>query len=278
MDSYTKNGLLLILIGLLFAAISTLLSGLFFYMIPIENTSNFIGYILSASFGGIGGLISLIGAILLIAGRKEFGEKHQKYIIYALVIFIAGMIISGVIVGIGIFFTISDYMTEASAISNTNLAPVVFISTVVGAITGGLTYVFALYELENKKGRYVLYAAFILSVVIAIIIGVFSMGLIDELYSDILTDPSSMDFSSSFTFSSNISEYSIFGAISSVLWIIAVYIPYKRIKDGDLVPKKVEEYNPSSPPSERICPNCKKDIPTDANICPYCGKHFETYY
>lgn len=27
----------------------------------------------------------------------------------------------------------------------------------------------------------------------------------------------------------------------------------------------------------RMCPNCGRPIPFDANICPYCGKKFESY-
>jgi len=29
---------------------------------------------------------------------------------------------------------------------------------------------------------------------------------------------------------------------------------------------------------DRMCPNCGRPIPMDANMCPYCGKKFETYY
>jgi RNA polymerase subunit RPABC4/transcription elongation factor Spt4 len=25
----------------------------------------------------------------------------------------------------------------------------------------------------------------------------------------------------------------------------------------------------------RICPNCGRPIPMDANLCPYCGKNFQ---
>jgi flagellar basal body-associated protein FliL len=27
----------------------------------------------------------------------------------------------------------------------------------------------------------------------------------------------------------------------------------------------------------RICPNCGREIPFDANLCSYCGKKFESY-
>ena len=30
--------------------------------------------------------------------------------------------------------------------------------------------------------------------------------------------------------------------------------------------------------SERMCPNCGRPIPMDANICPYCGRKFSNYY
>jgi H+/Cl- antiporter ClcA len=28
---------------------------------------------------------------------------------------------------------------------------------------------------------------------------------------------------------------------------------------------------------QRICPNCGREIPFDANLCSYCGKKFESY-
>jgi predicted amidophosphoribosyltransferase len=54
--------------------------------------------------------------------------------------------------------------------------------------------------------------------------------------------------------------------------LIALYIPYKRIISGKLVPFSTSK-TPSQ--SDRFCPNCGKVIAWDAQTCPYCGKRFE---
>lgn len=50
------------------------------------------------------------------------------------------------------------------------------------------------------------------------------------------------------------------GVLSFVLMITSLF-PKKKIK-------KIQD-------NKRICPDCKKNIPFDANYCPYCTKKFE---
>jgi len=110
-----------------------------------------------------------------------------------------------------------------------------------------------------------------------VIIAFSSLSAIEEIIdvADEITSPEDISMLSSSM--STLTQYSIFAAIISLLWAIAVYIPYKRINDGELVPKSVDIFEKSSSIPERMCPNCNKGIPTDANICPYCGKQFENY-
>ena len=77
MDCKTKTGLLLLIIGGCISLISNIV------MATVDN----VGIALSG-IGGIGGLCSFVGIILLILGRKEFGEKHRKFVIYAIILFI----------------------------------------------------------------------------------------------------------------------------------------------------------------------------------------------
>jgi MFS family permease len=274
MEGYTKHGLLLLMIGLLISIISTILTGLYYFMTNSESFSNLIGMIGLGALGAIGGLLALIGGILFLIGRKEFGERHQKFVIYAVIILIVGIIISGVVSGIGVFMSVSQSIANGGDAQFTWTGYSILISTIIGSITGGLAYVLALYELENETGKRILYLAFIVSIILAGIIGYFSMGIIDTLISTISTDGTPANFTSSYAYTSQISQYAVFGIISNLLWLIALYIPYKRIKDGDLIPQKstVESQQP-----QRICPNCKKEIPIDTKICPYCGKNFESY-
>jgi len=277
MENYTKNGLIFLIIGMIISMISTGLLGVYQFLTPDESVSNLFSMIGFGIIGGIGGLLILVGGVLFLIGRKEFGERHQKFVLYAVIIFIVGIIISSVVGGIGTFITISQSMVNGSETDISWVGYSILTSTIIGSITGSLAYVFALYELEDKNGKRILYLAFIVSIIITIIIGFFSIGAIEAMIADISSGGSSTDFTSSFTYTSQITQYSSLGIISNILWLITLYIPYNRIKKGELVPQKTTVLGTTKPSPERVCPNCQKEIPNDARICPYCGKNFENY-
>lgn len=277
MQNYTKNGLFFILIGLLIGLIGSIVSGIYALVSSLDTITDVAGYLGVAMFGVIGGILMFVGAILLIIGRKEFGPKHQKFIIYAIIIFIIGIVVSSVVGGISVFLSISSSISEGTSFNPSGISTFIFIAAVIGSITGGIAYILALYELEDKKGRLVLYTAFIISIVIAALIGMSTADLMTDIYSNIGSDPSSYNLTSAFSMQSPISKYTILGAVSNAFWAFAVYLPYKRIKEEELVPQSMEVFGSQQKPPERICPNCNKAIPNDANICPYCGKSFESY-
>lgn len=258
MENYTKNGLTFILIGMIIAMITSFLLGLYQFFIQTDNVAAILGYAGFGMIGGIGGILSLVGAILFFIGRKEFSERHQQFVIYAAVSIVIGIVLTT------IFSIIGSIMFEALIYTTPIL-------TVISAFTGGLGYVFALYELENDTGKKVLYLAFFISIAIAVLIGFLNAGEMTRL----IEAYSSENVLSSFSYLSNVSMYSSLGVIGSFFWLIAVYIPYKRIKTGELVPKKINVFERSESISQRRCLNCGRVIPEDAKICPYCGKRFE---
>ena len=277
MENYTKNGLMLIFIGLIIGIIASVILGLYYYLVPIKDMSSFLATIGFAIIGAIGGLLTLIGGILFFIGRKEFGEKHRKFVINALIILIVGIVLSVIVTGIGTFIALGSSIIEGSEIDFSALGPSILIATIISAITGGLAYIFALYELEDEKGRKILYIAFIVSIIVSVFIGYLSIGAIDELIETYPIESSSMDFLTSMEYTSSTTRLTVIGVISNILWAIAIYIPYKRIKNGELVAIPQEAIKKGAEIPERVCPNCNKSIPTDANNCPYCGKSFENY-
>ncbi len=68
-------------------------------------------------------------------------------------------------------------------------------------------------------------------------------------------------------------ELAFYGIIPSLLFLYAFYIPYNRIKNGELIPRALP--SGQSPIPSRICPNCGRPIPLDSNVCPYCGNNFQ---
>src|SRR5881628_1883343 len=81
----TKTGLLLLLIGGLIS------------WIPI--------------IGLLGGVLLLVGAILVILGRKAFGSTHARNVVLAIVLFFVGIIIgviAGVLFGVAVFSAVAS--------------------------------------------------------------------------------------------------------------------------------------------------------------------------
>lgn len=274
MQNYTKQGLLLILIGMIIGIIGALLFGLYQFFVPIENVDDFLRFIGLGIIGGIGGLLSLIGGILFFIGRKEFGERHQQFVIYALLCVVIGIIAS---IAISIISPILMMSNVEKGDFSGYLIIVIILPTIIGTVTSGLAYLFALYELENNNGRKILYIAFIVSILISVII-IFSItGVVEEMIIETTKTNTPEDFSAIASYISSITQFSVYGVISSFLWFIAVYIPYKRIKNGELVPKSVKAIDKKSSMPDRVCPHCNKAIPNDAKVCPYCGKKFENY-
>lgn len=64
--------------------------------------------------------------------------------------------------------------------------------------------------------------------------------------------------------------------IPGILFKLIFYIPYRRIKEGELIPHILQSFTfpyASNIPG-RICPNCGCKIPNDSYLWPYCGKDF----
>ena len=276
MKCQTKTGLKLILIGLGFGIILNIALFLSSFIMPNDLIAG-IGFLMIIGLIGIiMAIILLIGSILFLMGRTEFGEKHSKNVLNAVIIFVISIVVVGVISGIG---SVINTMGETSG-QVPNLYMSSFIPSVISAILGGLVYYFALKELEDETGLRIMYIAFICSIITTIFIGFVTVGVFGDIFGEIYsgTSTSSPDLSTVMSSISGLTRVSIFSNISGFLWLIAVYIPYRRIDSGELIPQPAKPlFDSSSTRSERICPNCNKDIPMDANNCPYCGKQFETY-
>ena len=268
MENMTKTGLLLLMMGFLIGIISNII--LFF--LP-QDISGFIFLMIVGLVALVGGLLALIGGLLLIIGRKEIGEAHSKFAIYALIIFVVSIVASFVI---SIVVAIISFTSSAGyAGSSPTYDPTfIIIQTIISAILGGLVYVFLLYHLENENGKRILIAAYIVSIIISIIITWSTASTIGDMVN--VGNSGAITSTNIFSSVSTVSKTAVFGVISSVLYLIAIYIPYKRITSGELVPLSPATAT-GSRVSDRICPNCGQGIPFDANICPYCSKRFDNY-
>jgi len=271
MDCKTGKGLLFLIIGLIFATIYNLLTSVTSFLTDDATASMAISFLGILSF--IGGILVLIGLIIFLLGRKEFGQKHQDNVTKAIIIFFVNFIVVIIVVSAIVYMVVSAVSTSSTENIANPLSYVFIIITVISAILGGLMYYFALVELEDERGKNILYAAIVTSIAISIITSFYVAGILGDFFGSISTDPNSY---SSIGFTQDVGRIGILGIISSFLYLYALYIPYNRIKNGELVPVVTPTGQSSIP--RRICPNCNKNIPDDANICPYCGKQFEIYF
>ena len=254
MSKFTKPGLLLLILGSVLALVGNIIlvfSGV---------------HLILSSIGGLGGLLSFIGIILLILGRNEFGERHSKFVIFALILFILSIIIPMIIVAGLVFTYVTSAMSDGGDLSAVQS---IFYIIPFTSILGGLAYVFLLYELENKIGRYALFSAVAVSIIVSVFLAVSigavwneTIGTLDvENFS--ATDPEYTETLNEFT--QRISVTGLYALPNGILMLIALIIPYKRILDGELVP--VSEKASAG----RKCPKCGWDIPSGSTVCPHCN-------
>ena len=140
----TKTGLLLLVIGFILGAL------------PYINI--------------LGGLISLIGAILVILGRRAFGDAHSKYTIWSLVLFIIG-IVGSFIIGAAVAATVISAAFGGPANLADTLANTIgglLIAGVVVAAIFGIAEVLFTYALQRPTGRYLLWTAYVARLAIGI--------------------------------------------------------------------------------------------------------------
>jgi uncharacterized membrane protein YozB (DUF420 family) len=294
MDNNTEKGLKVLIIGLMLS----ILDG---FLTLSANNLKGIGSLvlngLSEILGPISFILFIIGIILLFIGRKEFGDKHKKFVTWSLILFLTSIIIAVFLV-IYIVFSIFSAASSVSTLNgdiDTNFIKDLFFNiiliTVITGIIDATYHLLIVHQLENKKGKTILYAAFIVTIItilsVAIIVGPIVDELIDEV-NDETNEPDSViwgeDYSSSQPgamesdtstqkgierFNTQLNVVSSLGIFGQTLFLFAFFIAYKRIKNGELVP--------ALPSHLKRCMNCGRVVQSDHIICAYCGYQFNNF-
>ncbi len=218
----SKTGLLLLLVGTVMTAIPLI---------------GFIGTILAA-----------IGALLVILGRRAFGDKHSKYVLFSVGTYCFGFI---VVVLVAIIFAFSIAAAASTATSPSQLIPIVnsaLNSFLIGVIIGGaitsISFLLITYAIQNQIGRILLWVAYGVSLALEVAIfliitpqitsalnasianGTYSSGPIDALRGQI-------------------SSLGILNLIPYALFATAYYLVYSRVNRGEIPPRTTTQ--PSTP-------------------------------
>jgi len=204
-----------------------------------------------AAIGVLAGLMYLLGAIFIFLGRNEFGEKHRKNISYCIVLFIAMLIVIAVFSLIGVWTSISMIFNGQSQSSPASTADYFrtqltfsLIQSSLVSVFLGLIWLLGFINLEDKKGRNILLAAFFIMLLTPFVNGIGSYRILNEL----TTQGTLNDLGNSTTWASTYSQIisvsqwtSVTGIImlvvslfSYLLLFVALYMAYKRINDGTL--------------------------------------------
>ncbi|UCE39484.1 MAG: hypothetical protein JSW00_09770 [Thermoplasmata archaeon] len=239
MENKTQMGLLLIIIGMLLAIFSTLGS---IAASSLGGSGLSPGALIPGILGFFAFILMLAGWILMITGRREFGDKHSQFVVYSIIALIIGFFI--VIVGsmISAFAGISsgvengeaevtfDYIAMAKAMKTG------MIISFVGSLLITIGSILLVYNLENDIGKKVLYIAFIVSIVVSIAVIIYTLPLLDDLAEKLEGTPEDDREDEFYEGIGDISLIEGLGVIGSVILLIGYFIPYNRIKKGELEP------------------------------------------
>lgn len=273
MDVTTKTGLIVLIAGIVISVIESL-----------------IGFLTNGAYTPtVSGLILLIGIILMFFGRKEFGEKHSKFVIIAGIIFLINIMII-VIVYANYFLSIPSIVGSIdTSTPNVDLTVLkgalnnIFLIIPIGAFLNSLFFFFMFYHLEDKKGKIILSMGIIVSILIAVYLTFAGMQItahwIDKfeiVVNDLIENPPFISFGTPdeiedalLGFQSDMSKITVYGILSNIIFLIATIIPYRRIKKGELQPKL--------PLNLKRCIYCNCINPSDSVVCAYCGNSFNGF-
>lgn len=212
----TRTGILILLIGALISAIPFV--------------------------GGFGSLFTLIGAILVILGRKAFGVAHRRNVLISIVVFCLGIAIFIV----GTFVTVAMAASSLrSSMPEAQLAAVVLtlltnilIVLAVGLLIVSLASVFFTYALQKREGKLTLFGAYGATVAIRLTVLFVALPLLPPLAAQIAhliitsgtVDPTSISNSAS-----NATQgLELLNVIPALLYAAANYFVWSRIKKGEI--------------------------------------------
>jgi hypothetical protein len=241
MAKKTEQGLLLLLFGTMLLIFSTLVT----IATPSSGGAGATGLAcLSGAMGFFGYILILVGLILVFTGRKEFGEKHRQFVTYGLVAIVIGIVIIiigfvviviGAIAGIDINQDPSqDPVIDYSEMAQGMTTGIVI--TQIGGVVILIGEILLVFWLQNDMGKKLLYITLIVGIITTIITTFLISALLNDIM-QVMDDTPENEQEDVFTdFTADTDRINAIGLIPSFLLLIAFYLPYDRIKKGELKP------------------------------------------
>ena len=189
--------------------------------------------------GALGSLLILIGAILVILGRKAFGPAHSRNVIVSILLVILGIIIIGVaavilVIGTAASFIPGNTPSQAAITSTFNNFLIILI---VGAIVTGLATVFFTYAIQDKRGRMLLLGGYAVNIVIQVATLILVSQAIGTIVAAMFPggtyNPTQAALSVA-DFSARVQTLGYLAAIPALIYAAAYYLVWNRINKGEI--------------------------------------------
>jgi hypothetical protein len=186
----------------------------------------------------------LIGLGLMFLGRKEFGDEHRQFVTYAAIAFLLGI----AIFVLGTFLMVGGALSEVTSTPGTQDQTIDH-SKLVQDMTNGLIVIqfgsvvlllgeiLLVYKLEDHVGKDILYGVFAIGIRMAIASTIMYSSTMNEFMVSMKENPFGNPEEKFVEFEKDINRIALLSLITTFLLLIAYYIPYERIKNGELVPE-----------------------------------------
>jgi len=206
----TKTGLLLLLIGGLIS------------WIPI--------------IGLLGALLLLIGAILVILGRKAFGSTHARNVVIAIVLFFVGIvvgIIAGVLFAAAVFAAVASQNPATAGPALASAFNTLLVGAIVAAAISGIASVLFTYALQKQTGRVLLWAGYAANLAISIAIFAIIAPLISNAVNQSVSggtyNPAPLA-----ALQGQLTALGYLSVVPALLFAAATYLAWSRVSHGEI--------------------------------------------
>ncbi len=197
----------------------------------------------------IGALLSLIGAILVILGRKAFGAMHARNVVLAIVLVFVAIIVGAVFGAIFAFTILSAtaQTSQAAAAAIASAFNTFLLGLIVVAAISGLSSVLFTYALQQQTGRILLWAGYganlVLTIAIYAIISPLVASAVASAISGSTYDPAPIQ-----ALQNQLTGLGFLSAIPALLFAAATYLAWSRVNRGEIPP-------PTTPPGMPVGPS-----------------------
>lgn len=193
-----------------------------------------LGPISYASY--VGGMLASVGAIMVIMGRQVFGERHSRFVIASLVIYLAGL--AAIVVNT---IELAFSLLSAGIAGTPTLAGQAFadafnqflIGTIIASAITGIAVLLFTYALQNSTGKVLLWTGYAMTLAIGILVFyILGAEVTSAMRRAISSTPP--NFTVLIELQGRIQLLQLLGLIPATISATAYYLVWSRVKRGEL--------------------------------------------